>query len=83
MDNGSIFSSIADTLAGTLPNMLSALAILIIGWVIAVLLRSATLKLLGTRLLPRFESSAGRIQLDRRCTLFRWPRQPQRLDRER
>ena len=47
MDNGSIFSSIADTLAGTLPNMLSALAILIVGWVIAVLLRSATSKLLG------------------------------------
>ena len=46
MDNGSIFSSIAATLADTSLNVLSALAILIVGWLIAVLLRSATLKLL-------------------------------------
>lgn len=46
MDFSALFASLQDTLSAHLPNIAGALAILILGWLIAVLARAGTMRLL-------------------------------------
>lgn len=47
MDFSSLFESLQNTLGDTLPGLIAAVGILIIGWLIAVILRAGTRRLLG------------------------------------
>lgn len=58
MDMTSMFDSLQGTLSSTLPSLLAAAGILIIGWLVAVLLRAGTRRLLGMmKLNERIRSS--------------------------
>ncbi|NIO41262.1 MAG: hypothetical protein GTO41_14455, partial [Burkholderiales bacterium] len=46
MDINSMWDSLAGTLGGTLPGLLGAVGILIVGWLVAVILRAGTRRLL-------------------------------------
>ena len=46
MDVESIVRSLSETLSGTLPSMLAAIGILVVGWLVAVVLRAGTRRLL-------------------------------------
>jgi hypothetical protein len=46
MDINSIFASLQGTLSDTLPGLLAAVGILVVGWLVAVILRAGTRKLL-------------------------------------
>lgn len=47
MDFSALFESLQNTLGDTLPGLIAAVAILVVGWLIAVILRAATRRLLG------------------------------------
>ncbi len=47
MEVSSLIQSLQETLSGTLPSLMAALGILVIGWFVAVLLRAGTRRLLG------------------------------------
>ena len=47
MDLSTLFTSLQSTLGATLPAILGALGILIIGWLVAVIARAGTRRLLG------------------------------------
>ncbi|MBT8078186.1 MAG: mechanosensitive ion channel [Gammaproteobacteria bacterium] len=58
MDISTLYDSMLETLSGTLPGMLAAAGILIIGWLVAVVLRAGTRRLLGAlRLNERIQAS--------------------------
>ncbi len=46
MEFGSLFASLQDTLGETLPGLVAAVAILVVGWLVAVILRAGTRRLL-------------------------------------
>jgi hypothetical protein len=47
MDFNALVDSLTSTLGETIPNLLSAIAVLVIGWIVAILLRAGVKKLLG------------------------------------
>lgn len=64
MDFSMLFDSLSDTLGGTIPNIVGALAILVIGWLLAVLIRAGIRKLLGwMKLNERVQTGTGK-QMD-------------------
>lgn len=59
-DISSLWNSVLATVGDTLPNILVALAILVIGWLVALILRAVVRKALGMlKVNPRFESLMG------------------------
>ena len=60
MDLSRFFESIQESLGGALPNLLGALIILVVGWLIAVVARAAVRRLLGVfNVNERISSQAG------------------------
>ncbi len=66
MNLSELFGPLGTTLSETLPNLLMALAILVIGWFLAVAVRAGLRKLLGIMQLDsRFESTtSGRLKME-------------------
>jgi uncharacterized integral membrane protein len=60
MDLSALFTSLQTTLGATLPLILAALAILIVGWLVAVIARAFTRRLLALlKVNARIEESTG------------------------
>ena len=60
MDLSTLFTSLQNTLGATLPAILGALGILIVGWLVAVIARAATRRLLGLlKVNARIQESTG------------------------
>ena len=60
MDLSTLFTSLQATLGATLPAILGALGILIIGWLVAVIARAGTRRLLGLlKVNARIQESTG------------------------
>ena len=60
MDISALASSLQSTLGAQLPSIFAALGIIVLGWLIAVLARAATRRLLGLlRVDARIQDSTG------------------------